>query len=122
MIVENNFFKISSPDGSEIAIPVKVDGASDTYLNLTDEAAIRDYYDREGYVVFRNLIPSDLWNQARLAFEQEVKPYKGYMYRQTTSGDPEKHIFTEYGYLLNSILNLQDLKTKKIQNFDKLVY
>jgi phytanoyl-CoA hydroxylase len=117
---ENNFFNISSPDGREIAIPVEVDETSDPYLNLINESAIRDYYDREGYVVFRNLIPSELCDQARLAFEQEVKPYKGYMYRQTTSGSPEKHIFTESGYVLNSILNIQDLNIETFPQFQEI--
>lgn len=120
MLVENNFFNISAPDSSEIAIPVKVDNGSDPYLKLTNKEAIRDYYNQEGYVIFRNLIPCDLCDQARLAFEQEVKPYDGYMYRQTSSGDPEKHIFTESDHVLNSILNIQDLNRKTFPQFRKL--
>lgn len=114
---ENNFFNISSPDGSEIAILVKVDDAFDPYLNLTNEAAIRDYYEQKGYVVFRNLIPDELCDQARLAFEQEVKPYQGYLYRQPSSGEPEKHMFTKSGYVLNSILSIQDLNRKTFPQF-----
>lgn len=120
MLAENNLFNISSPDGSEIAIPVKVNDVADPYLNLRNETAIRDYYDQQGYVVFRNLIPGELCDQARLAFEQEVKPYEGYLYRQPSSGDPEKHIFTESGYVLNSILNLQDLNRKKFPQFREI--
>lgn len=116
MLVEDNLFKIYAPNGREIEIPVKVNDADDPYLNLTDEAA-RDYYDREGYVIFRNLIPAELCDRAVDSFEREVKPYQGYMYRQTTSGDPEKHIFTDYGYLLNSILNIQDLNIKTFPQF-----
>lgn len=117
MSVETNYFSICSPDGNKIEIPAKVDDASDPYFNLTDELAIHNYYQREGYVVIRNLIPSQLCEQARLTFEQEVKPYDGYMYRQTTSGSPEKHIFTDFGYVLNSILNIQDLNTKTFPQF-----
>lgn len=117
MLVEENLFKISAPDGSEIAIPVQVDDARDPYLKLTNETEIRDYYEREGYVIFRNLIPEELCDRAVATFEQEVKPYQGSMYRQTTSGDPEKHIFSDNGYLLNSILNIQDLNTKTFPQF-----
>lgn len=120
MSIANNFFNISAPDGTEIAIPVKVDTAFDPYLSLTNEKAIRDYYAQEGYVVFRNLIPNELCDQARLAFEQEVKPYEGYLYRQPSSGDPEKHIFTESGYVVNSILNIQDLNKINFPQFREI--
>lgn len=117
MLVENNLFKITAPDGREIEIPVGVDDNTDPYLKLVNETTFREYYDREGYVIFRNLIPPDLCDRARLSFEAEVKPYQGYMYRQTSSGDPEKHRFNEHGYLLNSILNIQDLNIKLFPEF-----
>lgn len=113
----SNIFSIAAPDGREIEIPVEVDDASDSYLQLRTAAEIRDYYNREGYAIVRNLIPAELCDRAKLAFEKEVKPYQGYMYRQTTSGDPEKHIFTEHGYVLNSILNIQDLNVKSFPEF-----
>lgn len=116
-MIKGNDFYLCGPDGDRVGVPVSVDDASDPYLKLESSEAIRDYYEREGYVVFRNLIPKELCDQAKLAFEQEVKPYRGYMYRQTTSGDPQKHIFTEFGYVLNSILNIQDLDAKKFSRF-----
>lgn len=119
MPVREDSFKIYAPDGREIAIPVEVDDASDVYSQLRDATDIRNYYEQNGYVVLRNLIPAELCDRARLAFEQEVKPYDGYMYRQTTSGSPEKHKFAESGYLLNSILNMQDLNHKLFPQFQQ---
>lgn len=115
-MMETNLYKTNSPEGCKIAIPVNVDRTSDPYTQLTDSVDIRHYYEEYGYVVIRNLIPGELCDRAKQAFEREVKPYEGYLYRQA-SGNPEKHIFTEHGYMLNSILNIQDLETKKFPNF-----
>ncbi|HEY9846765.1 MAG TPA: phytanoyl-CoA dioxygenase family protein [Candidatus Caenarcaniphilales bacterium] len=118
MVAGSNLYTTSAPDGRQAAIPVSFDAASDPYIQLKDAADIRNYYQQEGYVVIRNLIPSELCDQARLAFEQEVKPFKGHIYRQTTA-NPEKNIFTEHGYVLNSLLNIQDLNNKEFPKFKK---
>jgi phytanoyl-CoA hydroxylase len=116
--VENNFETIA-PDGKNINIPVDVDLYSEPYHQLSTEEALRDYYRENGYVVVRNLIPADLCNQAREAFAKEVKPFKGYLYRQA-SANPEKHQLTAHGYMLNSILNVQDLSSAKFPAFQSL--
>lgn len=64
----------------------------------------RQYYEDNGYVVMRGLLGRDVCAQMRSAFEQEVKPFSGYIYRQA-SANPEKHRFTDAGTMLNSILN-----------------
>ena len=70
-------------------------------------AALRRAYQAEGYAVVRDLVPGELCERVRAAFAAEVKPYRGALYRQTRSGDPERHVFTERGHLLNPILNIQ---------------
>ena len=67
---------------------------------------IKKYYDDNGYVVQRGLIAEKLCDELHQLFIDEVKPFKGYIYRQA-SANPEKHVITEHGYMLNSILNLQ---------------
>lgn len=109
--------KISAPNCSKLEMPLEVNDRCDPYLQLTSQTAIRDYYEREGYVIFRNLIPTELCDRVKIAFEWEVKPYQGYLYRQPSSGTAEKHIFSEHGYMLNSILNIQDLNIKNFPNF-----
>ena len=78
--------------------------------------AWRDDYRENGYLVARNLIPEDLCDRARRAFAEEVKPFKGYLYRQA-SANPETHHLSEHGYMLNSILNIQDLSAAKFPEF-----
>ena len=116
-IAKDNTFCIYAPSGDKIDIPISVDDASDLYLHLQSNELIQNYYQQYGYVVLRNLIPSELCDQAKLAFALEIKPYKGYLYRQTSSGNAEKNCFTDYEYLLNSILNIQDLNKNLFPNF-----
>lgn len=115
-MIASNSFTISAPEGKEIDIPVQVDDSADPYLHLKDPADIRNYYDQEGYVVIRNLIPGELCDRAKKAFEQEVKTYPGYIYRQTTA-NPEKNTFTDQGYVINPVLNIQDLSDRNLPEF-----
>lgn len=121
MVLGEDWFSTCTPNSnsSKIAIPVNNIEPLDTYSQLDEPVDIQNYYNQNGYVVFRNLLPVALCTQVQLAFKQEVKPYDGYMYRQTALGSPEKHKFTATGYLLNSIINLQSLNNKKFPQFKK---
>jgi phytanoyl-CoA hydroxylase len=91
--------------------------SADCDRRTIDGAALRRVYDAEGYVVVRELVPGELCDRVRAAFAAEVKPYRGPLYRQTTSGDPERHVFTDQGHLLNPILNLQSLRQARFPQF-----
>lgn len=112
-------FAIRAPHGEMITIPHEVDDASDPYRSLRSPSDIRAYYDAEGYVIVRGAVPPALCDEARAAFEREVKPYPGFIYRQATAV-PEKHVFTEHGHMLNSLLNIQDLDRRKFPRFREL--
>jgi phytanoyl-CoA hydroxylase len=116
-----NVFRIQAPDGSEIHIPYHVDLDSSPYFSLEESSTIREYYQQNGYLVIRNLIPTELCDRARSVFAQEIKPFDGYLYRQPSSGAAEKHILTDHGYMLNSILNIQNLNKKKFPAFQKTI-
>ena len=109
-------YAIASPDGAPIHIPVEVDDARDLYPRLSDAAAMRAYYEANGYLVARAVLASELCDAARQAFAAEVKPYHGYIYRQA-SAVPERNVFTEHGHVLNSILNIQDLPRRRFPRF-----
>jgi phytanoyl-CoA hydroxylase len=113
-----NTFAIEAPHGKTIQIPVDFVPENDIYSNLKTEAQVKKYYEDNGYVVLRGLIPTNLCDDARKAFESEVKPYNDFIYRQA-SANPEKHKFTEHNYMLNSILNVQDLDKSKFLNFNQ---
>ncbi len=109
---------LPGPDGKPFAVPL-VAGADDRYAELVTARDIRDYYDREGYVVVRGLVPESLCDAARAAFARQVKPYGGLLYRQATA-ELERHRLTAAGYMLNSILNVQDLERERFGEFRRL--
>jgi phytanoyl-CoA hydroxylase len=92
------------------------EGHSAPYPAAANSLAVSAYYAEHGYVVLRNCIASAVCDQARAAFEAEVKPYPGFLYRQA-SADPERHVFTAHGHMLNSLVNIQDLPSSRFRRF-----
>jgi phytanoyl-CoA hydroxylase len=116
--VMENTFAIEAPHGETIYIPTNFVAQNDIYSALQTNDEIKKYYEDNGYVVLRGLVPTDLCDKARKAFDTEVKPYNDFIYRQATA-NPEKHKFTEHKYMLNSILNVQDLDKGKFHDFNE---
>ena len=104
------------PGGDTVRVPADVDPVADPYLALPTPEAVRAYYGANGYVVVRGLIPVAECERARKAFAREVKPYRGAIYRQA-SADPEMNRFSDHGFVLNSILNIQDMNRKAFPSF-----
>lgn len=88
---------------------------ADPYLRLTPDER-RAYYNENGYVVIRALLSAAACDAARAAFAAEVKPYPGFLYRQA-SANPEKHVLTPQGHMLNSLLNIQDFDPARFPRF-----
>jgi len=111
-------YPIDAPHGGLIDIPVAPRSDDDDAFDPdAAPAAIRAFYERNGYVVLRGLVPSDDCDHLRGTFERQVKPYPGSLYRQTTSGLAEPHTFTAHGHLLNAILNPHDLPSARFAAF-----
>lgn len=111
-----NYFATSAAVETEIAAATDPAEEPDSYSQLNTPKALQDYYQENGYVVARKLIAADLCDRARAAFAAEVKPFEGYLYRQA-SANPEKHQWTANGYMLNSILNIQDIRADRFPDF-----
>jgi phytanoyl-CoA hydroxylase len=111
-------YPIKDPLGRTIDIPDTA-AADFAYFALADRQAIRSYYDKEGYVVVRGLIDPGECDRAHAAFEREVKPSRSFIYRQATA-NPERHVYAQHDYMLNSILNVQSLDPRLFPDFRKL--
>ncbi|MBD0305392.1 MAG: phytanoyl-CoA dioxygenase family protein [Nitrospiraceae bacterium] len=107
---------MTDPIGREIEIPACAFDDADPSFGLEQLGSIRAHYDREGYAVVRAVIPPSLCEVVRAAFLREVKPYAGFLYRQATA-KPERHVFTQHGYMLNALLNIQDLQQDVFARF-----
>lgn len=109
------WFPITGPTGSEILIPPSAD-EDHPYFTPDEHAAIRDYYQENGYVVVRSLVPAEFCRSAMMNFKTEVKSFPGFIYRQATA-NPERHVFTPNGFMLNPILNVQSLDPRHFERF-----
>ncbi|MEM9846995.1 MAG: phytanoyl-CoA dioxygenase family protein [Bacteroidota bacterium] len=105
------------PLGRDLDVPVKVT-SNDKYPTVNELEKMKAYFDEYGYVVVRNLIPREICQEALVAFDKEVRPYDGHIYRQA-SANPEKHKWTKHNYMLNSILNVQSVNSNKFAGFRK---
>jgi phytanoyl-CoA hydroxylase len=113
----NPRYTINDPLGNTIEIPATA--ADDfAYFGAADEGSWRSYYEREGYVVIRGLIDPEQCDHAHAEFQREVKPSDSFIYRQT-SANPERHVYTRYGFMLNAILNVQSLDPRRFPEFRK---
>lgn len=108
-------YTAKDPLDRDLEIPVDV-AVDDKYPTLEEPEKARQYYEDNGYIVFRNLLPKELCQEALESFAKEIRPYNGYIYRQA-SANPEKHTFTEYNHVLNSILNVQSVDSSKFPKF-----
>lgn len=108
-------FEIKTPTGKLIKIPQNL-SSDRPYFSLHELDQALSYYQENGYVVIRKCIMDQLCIQARNSFIRDVKPYKGYLYRQT-GGNPERNRFNEQNFLMNPILNIQDVPTKILGKF-----
>jgi phytanoyl-CoA hydroxylase len=108
-------YAIADFSGRKIEIPVAEEDDY-PYFVLDQPEDIRKYYSENGYVVVRGLLPRTLCDRANVSFEAEVKPFSGFIYRQA-SANPERHIFTNEGYMLNTILNVQSLDRHHFGSF-----
>lgn len=102
--------EISSPTGANLTIP-STPAEDQAYFTLDQGEAAAAYYQEHGYVVFRGVVPAGMADNARAAWAAELKPHRGYVYRQTTA-KPEVNRVNDRGFVMNPVLNLQDLETR----------
>lgn len=108
-------FQIAGKAGESLLIP-ETRTADEPYFGATEAAEASRYLEAHGYTVLRGLIPPESCDRAKAAFESAVKTYDGYLYRQTTA-NPELNDFTEAGYVVNPVLNVQDLTISRFAEF-----
>ena len=83
------------------------------------------FYKENGYVVLKKIFTKNNCDELIKSWEQEVKPFKGYIYRQASSGKLEKNVFNSQNWVMNPILNLQSLNPKYFKklrsNFENII-
>jgi phytanoyl-CoA hydroxylase len=83
---------------------------------IEDADALKQFFEREGYAVIRNAVPKEICEQAKQAFNCDVKTHTGFFRRHAT-GSLERHVFTEAGFMKYPIMNIQDLLAPRFSRF-----
>jgi phytanoyl-CoA hydroxylase len=108
--------QLATPRGLPVQVPEALTEDASPRFAPHDVDGLRAYYEANGYVIVKSLFPSDVCDRQRELWEQEVKPFGGYIYRQATAR-AERHVFNENGWVMNPILNLQSVSPKHFRRF-----
>jgi phytanoyl-CoA hydroxylase len=108
--------RLATPRGLPVQVPEALAEDVSPRFSPHEVEKLRAYYDDNGYVIVKSLFAHDVCDRQRDLWEKEVKPYRGYIYRQATAR-AEKHVFNENGWVMNPILNLQSLNPRYFSRF-----
>jgi phytanoyl-CoA hydroxylase len=107
---------LSTPRGLPVRVPETLAEDPSPRFGADEFAAIRDYYRENGYVIVGNLFGRAACEQQRRLWDEEVKPFPGFIYRQATA-KAERHVLNDKGWVMNPILNLQSVDPRKFPRF-----
>lgn len=88
--------------------------------DATSPAETRAMLNEQGYAIVRGLVPAARCDEALAAFHAEVKPSRRFFVRHRT-GLPERHIFTEHGFMKYPIMNPHELNRREFGLFRNIV-
>ncbi|MEL6722231.1 MAG: phytanoyl-CoA dioxygenase family protein [Pseudomonadota bacterium] len=103
--------QLETPHGLSVQVPEN--DAEDPSKKFTkyQVSEAKDYYEKFGYVVLRNVIKTEDCIDAMRLWAEEVKPSSEFVYRQATA-KAEKNVLDSHGWVMNPILNLQSINPK----------
>jgi phytanoyl-CoA hydroxylase len=107
---------LNTPRGLPVDVPETAAEDPSPKFALDDAEGIAAYYETNGYVIVKGLFPADCFKTVRGLWDSDVKPYRGYMYRQATA-KLETHSFNSNGWVMNPILNIQSLDPTHFRKF-----
>jgi len=108
--------ELTTPRGLAVHVPeLQTEDPSPRFLPHEAEG-IQAYYEENGYVIVKSVFPAGVCDTQRKLWEEEVKPFRGFIYRQATA-KAEKHIFNQNGWVMNPILNLQSVDPRQFRRF-----
>lgn len=107
---------LKTPRGLDVAVPEQLSEDPSSRFDCDATQALKGYYEQHGYVIVKGLIPPSHCDAIRKLWDTDVKPFRGYMYRQATA-KAERHRFNGNGWVMNPILNLQSVDPKHFAQF-----
>lgn len=107
---------LTTPRGLPVRVPEILSEDPSPRFAPRDFGAIKAYYQENGYVIVKSVFSPDTCDTQRKLWEQEIKPFRGHIYRQAT-GKLERHVLNANGWVMNPILNLQSVDPRRFGNF-----
>ena len=112
-------FATRDPIGRPLEVPASIeDDATSPGFEVDDAAGIAAHYGEHGYVVIRGVVPRELCDRANAAFDRQAKGDPRPFYR--LSGIPERHTYTDAGFMLHGIRDVQSLDRRRYGEFRDL--
>lgn len=91
--------------------------AHDACPAVTDPAAFRHYFQREGFILIRQALPGAACSEAVDGFLKEVHLDNRALFLRQAPSRYERHVYTDGGHMLHPIINLQDLPAWRYPQF-----
>jgi phytanoyl-CoA hydroxylase len=108
--------ELKTPRGLAVSVPETEAEDPSPKFTIGDLGAFRSYYRDNGYAIVKGLVTPAQCDRIRQLWNDEVKPFRGFMYRQATAR-VEKHEKNDRGWIMNPILNLQSVDPVKFPEF-----
>jgi phytanoyl-CoA hydroxylase len=108
--------ELKTPRGLAVSVPETEAEDPSQRFTLSDLDGFRSYYAENGYAIIKGLVTSSQCDTIRQLWDEEVKPFNGFMYRQATAR-VEKHEKNDKGWIMNPILNLQSVDPARFPRF-----
>jgi phytanoyl-CoA hydroxylase len=108
--------QLTTPRGLPVHVPEALTEDPSPRFSVQESEKIRAYYEENGYVIVKSVFSPEVCDTQRRLWDLEVKPYRGYIYRQATA-KAEKHVFNQNGWVMNPILNLQSIDPRQFNRF-----
>lgn len=108
-------FAIAGQAGESLRIPSDADGDR-RYFDAVEFDQASAYLREQGYVVIRGIIQKEICTRINATVASELAQYRGFLYRQAT-GYPEVNQFNDRGFIMNPLLNVQDVPSGDLGRF-----
>jgi phytanoyl-CoA hydroxylase len=108
--------ELKTPRGLAVSVPETEAEDPSQKFTLSELEEFRSYYRDNGYAIVKGLVTPAQCDRIRQLWDEEVKPFRGFMYRQATAR-VEKHQKNDKGWIMNPILNLQSVDPDNFPEF-----
>jgi phytanoyl-CoA hydroxylase len=108
--------ELTTPRGLPVRVPESLNEDPSARFSIEELPQMKQYYEQNGYAIVRGLFSTEACQRQRRLWDEEVKPFRGHVYRQATA-KAERHVFNGNGWVMNPILNLQSVDPRHFPKF-----